>query len=212
MMRTDKEMAMELQKVIENRRSIRRFKDDALPDGTIEALLEAARLAPSGTNLQPWRFLAVTSPEMRDKLAECTFHVNFIRQAPLVMVCCADLTAGDTRGVRVNELREAGAFAGTDLDKVPTEGYVQKAQRDPAAEIAYLSLNVAIAVEHMILRGVELGLGSCWVMLCSQRKVRELLNLPENLHVTALVPFGYPGQEPAPRPRQPLEAIYLGEV
>jgi nitroreductase len=203
---------MELQKVIEMRRSIRRFKDDPLPDGTIEVLLEAARLAPSGTNLQPWRFMAVTSAEMRNKLADCTYNVNFIKQAPLVMVCCADISVLDARGARVKELIEVGAFAGTDLEKLTPESYSQKTQRDPAAELAYLNANVAIAVEHMILRAVDLGLGSCWVMLFSQRKVRELLQVPDSLHVMALVPLGYPAQEPPQRPRLAFTDIFLGEV
>ncbi len=203
---------MELQNVLESRRSIRQFRSDPLPESTITALLEAARLAPSGTNLQPWRFLAVTSAEMRSRLAECTFNVNFIGQAPLTMVCCADLSALETRGQRIKELREAGAFAGTDLEKVPLESYTKRTQRDQAANIAYLNVNVAIAVEHMILKAVDLGLGSCWVMLFSQRRVQELLNLPESLHVTALLPIGYPAQEPKARPRRLISDIYLGEV
>ncbi len=84
--------------------------------------------------------------------------------------------------------------------------------RDEAANLAYLNINVAIAVEQMILRAVDLGLGSCWVMLFSQNKVRELFSLPDNLFVTALVPFGYPDQQPPARPRMALEEIYLGEV
>jgi nitroreductase len=203
---------MELQKVIESRRSIRKFKGDPLPEGTISTLLEAARLAPSGTNLQPWRFMAVTSAEVRAKVAECTFNVNFISQAPLIMVCCADLSAPETRGQRVKELRENGAFAGTDLEKVSIDDYKSKAQPDAAATLAYLNINVAIAVEHMILKAVDLGLGSCWVMLFSQRKIKQLLNLPDSLYVTALVPIGYPAQEPAGRPSLPLADIFLGEV
>jgi nitroreductase len=203
---------LELKEVIENRRSIRKFKEEKLTSETMDELLEAARLAPSGTNLQPWRFMAVTSAEKREQLAKCTFNVNFIAQAPLTMVCCVDIRALETRGQRVKELQESGAFAGTDLEKISISDYAEKRQRDDAANLAYLNLNVAIAIEHMILRGVDLGLGSCWVMLFSQKRVKELLNLPDSLYVTALVPFGYPAQEPNARLRLPQSDIFLGEV
>ena len=203
---------MELKQTIEERKSIRIFKEDPIKKETIKELLEAARLAPSGTNIQPWRFLAVTSEDMRKKLADCTFNVNFIAKAPLTMVCCADISSFKTQGKRVKELKEVGAFSGTDLGKGSLKDYSKKTKRDEKEALSYLHLNVAIAVEHMILRGVDLGLGSCWVMLFDQEKVKELLDLPDNLQVTALVPFGYPAQEPKPRPRLELDDIYLGEV
>ena len=203
---------MELKTVLAERRSIRIFRPEPLKSEIIQELLEAARIAPSGTNLQPWRFLAVTSEEKRKKLAECTFNVNFIAQAPLTMVCCADRSSLTARHERLRELALSGAFAGTDLEKFSFSDYQEKASRDEAANLAYLNLNVAIAVEQMILRAVDLGLGSCWVMLFSQKKVRELFSLPDNLLITALVPFGYPGQQPPARPRLALEDIYLGEV
>ncbi|MBS3901826.1 MAG: nitroreductase family protein [Dethiobacter sp.] len=203
---------MELKTVLAERRSIRIFRPEALKAETIQELLEAARLAPSGTNLQPWRFLAVTSEEKRKKLAECTFGVNFIAQAPLTMVCCADRSSLATRPERLRELALSGAFAGTSLENFSFSDYQEKVSRDEAANLAYLNINVAIAVEQMILRAVDLGLGSCWVMLFSQKKVRELLALPENLFILALVPFGYPDQQPLARPRMALEEIYLGEV
>lgn len=201
---------MDMRDVLENRRSIRKFKEDKLPSETIHELVEAARLAPSGTNLQPWRFIAVTSTEKRAQLAKCS--LSFVGQAPLVMVCCADINSMETRGQRVKELQESGAFAGTALEKVSVGDYVQKGQRDDAANLAYLSLNVAIGVEHMVLRGVDLGLGSCWIMMFSQRRVKALLDLPDSLHVVALVPFGYPAQDPELRPRLSQADIFLGEV
>lgn len=203
---------MELKTVLAERRSIRIFRPDPLRPEIIRELLEAARLAPSGTNLQPWRFLAVTSEEKRKKLAECTFNVNFIAKAPLTMVCCADRASLATRPERVKELVLSGAFAGTDLENFSFSEYQERVPRDEAANLAYLNINVAIAIEHMILRAVDLGLGSCWVMLFSQRRVQELFSLPDNLFVTALVPFGYPAQQPPTRPRMALEDIYLGEV
>ncbi len=203
---------MQLKEAIEQRRSIRKYKKDPVDRSIIKELLEAARLAPSGTNIQPWRFLAVTSQEMRKKLAACTFHLNFIAEAPLTMVCCADLQALEARKQRIKELVVAGAFEGTELEKVSFSEYQQKSRQNDAFNLAYVNLNVAIAIEHMVLRAVELGLGSCWTMMFSQKKVKELLDLPDSFHVVALVPIGYPDQQPKQRPRLSLEEIYLGEV
>jgi len=70
-------------------------------------------------------------------------------------------------------------------------------------------LNVAIAIEHMVLEAVELGLGSCWVRLFDEKKVKQLLALPEHFRVVALLPVGVPNEEPKPRPRLPPSAITL---
>ena len=161
---------MELTDAIRMRRSIRKFKPDPVSLELIAELLEAARLAPSGTNIQPWRFIAVTSKEMKAKLAPAT--LDFVSTAPLIMVCCADLNAVESRPERIKELKAAGAFAGTQLDTMNIADYQQKSQRDPAATLAYLNLNVAIAVEHMLLRAADLGLGSCWVFMFSKRKIK----------------------------------------
>lgn len=203
---------MEFRRVVEERRSIRKFRTDPLDPDVIGRVLEAARLAPSGTNVQPWRFIAVTSQAMREKLAACTYHMSFIAQAPLVMVCCADLTSLGDRARRFRELEAAGVFKGTELEQLPRSIYRERISRDDAADLAYLNVNVAIAVEHMILQGVDLGLSSCWVMMFNRKKTMELLALPETYHVLTLVPFGFAAQSPAARPRLPLETIYLGEV
>ena len=61
---------MDVKQAIESRRSIRRFKPDALPQETIEMILDAARLAPSGKNNQPWQFVVVRGDE-REAMSKC---------------------------------------------------------------------------------------------------------------------------------------------
>ncbi len=200
---------MELRQAIEQRRSVRRFKADPVPDEYIWALLEAARLAPSGSNIQPWRFVVVKSREMRQKLSECTFGLKFVAQAPVTIVCCADMTAVETRPQRMAELWEAGAFAGTDLENLNPADFAQHRTMDEKTARAYVSLNTAIAVEHMVLRAVDLGLGSCWVMMFRPQEVKELLGLSDNLIVVALLSVGFPDQSPPPRPRLKREDILL---
>lgn len=203
---------MELKEVLLRRRSIRKFKPDPVPEEYVMELLEAARLAPSGTNLQPWRFVIVESQEMRQRLSECTYGITFIAQAPVTIVCCADLKSLEKRPQRIAELRQAGAFAGTPLESIKLEDYLKQRSMDETAARAYLSLNVAIAIEHIILRATDLGLGSCWVMMFNQKEVKKLLGLGEELIVVALVPVGFPDQDPPPRPRLKVEDILLKRV
>jgi nitroreductase len=202
--------AMEFSKVIASRRSIRKFTAGSLSAETIQLLLEAARLAPSGSNLQPWRFIVAQSPSAKEALAQCTPY-KFIANAAVIFVCCADLTALSTRGKRIGELLEAGAFEGIDVS-IPSTPPNPNAPMDEEAARAYLSLNVAIAVEHVALAAVDLGLGSCWIGRFDKDKVRETLSLEEAIHPVALLPVGHSDQSPEPRPRLGLDKLVLKTI
>ena len=103
---------MEFSEVIRARRSIRKFKVDPVPDAHIKKLLEAARLAPSGLNLQPWRFAIVKSELTRKKLSKSTL-ATYAMEAPVVIICCADLEAFSSIRNRVSELQQVGDVSGT---------------------------------------------------------------------------------------------------
>ncbi|MGF7184859.1 nitroreductase [Desulfitispora alkaliphila] len=205
---------MELIDAIRARRSIRKFKEDPVPDKLVRELLEAARLAPSGVNLQPWRFVVVKSSESRAKLAKAT-PLSFVSKAPVVIVCCVDTQILTKNAImdRATELKESGAFVGTDLEGFEPENYADKKQKmEQHAAMAYMSLNTAIAIDHITLRAEDLGLGSCWVMMFSQGKVKQAIELEDRYHVVALLPIGYPDQHPNQRPRLSLEEIIIKEV
>jgi len=204
---------MELSEIIKSRRSIRKFKTDEIPGEKLEQMLEAARLAPSGVNSQPWRFVLVKSQEMREELKEATI-MPFVHQAPVVVVCCVDLEAAgkDQVSKRARELLEAGAFTGTPLEDFDPDAYAKSTSMEEEAARHYLRLNAAIAVEHMVLQAADLGLGTCWVMLFSKKKVKHILQLEERYDVLALLPVGYPAQDPPLRPRLDLQDILLKEL
>ena len=205
---------MDVKDANQARRSIRKFKSDEVPDAAIRELLEAARLAPTGSNLQANRFVVVKSAFERMKLKECT-PLPFVAHAPVVIACCIDREAFGHSGLRYRELMEAQAFAGTPLaeDKTLLESLAKKRSAlGPDAVRAYLGLNLAIAVEHIVLRAVELGLGSCWIMMFDGEKTKRLLGLEERYDVIALLPVGYPDQSPGPRPRVALAEILLKEI
>jgi nitroreductase len=201
---------MELTQAIEQRRSIRKFREEPIPGEMIDELLDAARLAPSGSNIQPTRFVVVTSPVMRERLGGCTPY-RFIARAPVIFACCAGRASLATRDRRVGELLETGAFTGVEMDQVDPLAYTA-AQMDDFAARAYLSMNAAIAIEHLVLRAVDLGLGSCWIGRFDKKKTRRILDLDDDTLLVALLPVGYPAQSPPQRPRIPLDQMVLKTV
>jgi len=80
---------MDVMEAIRTRRSVREYRPDPVPEGTLDRLMEALRLAPSACNNQPWRFVIVTEPGLRKKLASASQGQMFIAEAPVIVVGCA---------------------------------------------------------------------------------------------------------------------------
>jgi len=201
---------VELSDVIASRRSIRKFKEENISADTVRLLLDAARLAPSGSNLQPTRFIVAQSPTAKEALSRFTPY-KFIVKASVIFVCCADLTAITTRDQRIGELLKEGAFEGVDIDMNDSSTTTSPIM-DEGAVKAYLSMNVAIAVEHIVLKAVDLGLGSCWLGRFNRDKIKEYLALDESIYPVVLLPVGHPYQSPKARPRFDLDKLVLKTI
>ena len=202
---------MDVSEAIKKRRSIRKFKPDPIPEEKIRLLLESARLAPSGTNTQPWRFVVIKDNDTKKKLQEAAHNQRHIGRAPVVIVCCADLKAFKEFPERVDELIESGALPERTREVfIP---YLSKGM-DTVTKDALMvaaAANVAIAVEHIVLQAVEIGLGTCWVRWYEDNKVKEILDIPEHVEVMALLPIGVPDEDPSRRPRLELDQLVNGE-
>lgn len=194
---------------IEQRRSIRKFKPDPVPNEVITALLDAARLAPSGSNAQPWRFKIVKDSQTKRELAEAAYNQSFIAQAPVVFVCCADID-GYLNGV-VSGLQDLGRIGAVEdrivkiilerTDKMKSISIDQFGQR--------IAFNVAIAIEHIVLRALDFDLGTCWIRLMDEQAIKAIFNWSDATIVVALLPIGYPDEFPAPRQRRAIEKILI---
>jgi nitroreductase len=194
---------------IEQRRSIRKFKSDPVPNEVITALLDAARLAPSGSNAQPWRFKIVKDSQTKKKLAEAAYNQSFIAQVPVVFVCCADID-GYLNGV-VSGLQDLGRIGAVEdrivkiilerTDKTKSMSIDQFGQR--------IAFNVAIAIEHIVLRALDFGMGTCWVRLIDEPAIRAIFGWDDTISVVGLLPLGYPDESPAPRKRRTIEEILI---
>lgn len=79
---------MDLMEAIKTRRSVRRYKPTPVPEELLKTVLNAARLAPSANNAQPWRIIVVTDEDLKLKLVSSAHGQKFIAQAPLVLVAC----------------------------------------------------------------------------------------------------------------------------
>lgn len=201
---------MRVMETIRKRRSIRKFKSSPVHEDQIKLLIEAARLAPSGSNVQPWRFLVVTDQKVKDELRDAAFGLRFVGDAPLVIVCCGDLLSWkQTREQNQEILKRIDIPLTKEYRKALTIRVEKAVTAEMNTRIPTTMMNVAIAVEHIALAAVELGLGSCWVRTFDANKVRRLFDLPENIHVIALLPVGAPDEAPNPRPRLSSAAITL---
>jgi nitroreductase len=163
---------MEFDEVIRRRRSIRSYESKPVPEEVILKILNAARLAPSAKNRQPWKFIVVRDEIKRKRIAEASHHQKFIAEAPVIIVAVA-------------------------LE--PT--YVM------SCGVPAYPVDLAIAFEHICLSACNEGLGTCWIGAFDQKRVKEILKIPEEFIVVALTPLGYPKHIPPPRPRKTLEEI-----
>ncbi len=198
---------------IQKRLSTRSFSPVPVPDEMILEMLEAARLAPSGSNSQPWRFVVVTDAEEKKELRRLCFNQAFVEEAGVVFVFCTDLSAysGKTRRTRMQEMISTGVFVDRDPDDSNIQPYTETPDEpDPASYLPMATANTYIAVEHIVLMATALGLGSCWVGGISDLKaVRDMLAIPRGIMVLGLVTVGYTDTEPKARPRLPLNEILL---
>lgn len=197
---------------VRRRRSIRSFKPIPVPDEMILEMLEAARLAPSGSNSQPWRFVVVTDPEEKRELRKLCFNQAFIEEAGVDFVICADLSAYSKESYRKRrqETIDAGLVLASTVDESVYQRYIDSFSSDVTQQITPATANTYIAAEHIVLMATALGLGSCWVGgISSYKAIRDMLGIPRGIMVLGLVAVGYPNSEPKARPRLLLEQILL---
>jgi nitroreductase len=165
---------MDFHAVVANRRSVRAFRSDPIEPERLNRVLEAARLAPSAKNIQPWKFVVVRDAPTITELAVACHNQQFIAQAPVVVCGCAD---------------EAVCYGGMG-------GYWNS-----------WAVDLAIALEHIMLAATAEGLGTCWIGSFQEAEVRRILGIPEAIRPVALTPLGYAARSYNSRPRKSLAEI-----
>lgn len=201
---------MELLEAIAVRQSVREFLPDPVPDEILFKLLDAAHQAPSSWNLQPWEFVVVTSPEVKEALAEAVTPNNaaVVRTGGATFVCLGSMRQQDALAARLEKLW---------ITPDATPDRVERAKRnldrlraDGPGRREHVLTNTFIGVAQLVLAANEYGLGTLWMGGFTEEKVKSALGIPDDYIVASLVTVGRPARPLAVRPRnrRPLGEIF----
>ncbi|NPU90288.1 MAG: nitroreductase family protein [Gammaproteobacteria bacterium] len=207
----------EFRKVVESRRSVRRFTDEEVPQTVIDDCLDMAMLVPNSSNLQPWEFYVVRSPELKAKLAEACLGQNAATTANVLIPIIAR-----TNTWKKNSLRNIEYWPEETMPKIVRTYYSKVAPihynqgplgalglaKKAAGLIAGLKRAVprgpysisemkawavkstALAAENMMLGFRAHGFDTCPMEGFDERRVRKLLKLPDDAIVTMILGVG----------------------
>lgn len=171
---------MEFIELVNKRQSDRKYAPKPVAREHILKCLEAARLAPSACNSQPWKFIVVDDRAKLAEMSEAAIGLGmnkFTVQVPVLVAV-------------VQENMNLSAKAGSIVKS-----------KD------YSMMDLGIAVEHFCLQAAELGLGTCIMGWFDEKKVKKLLGVPRSRRVQLLIALGHPDAPTREKIRKPLEAI-----
>jgi nitroreductase len=198
---------MEFDEVLKIRRSIRKYKPEPVPEKYLLQLIDAARLAPSALNLQPWRYVLVKEISAIKKIAEYSPN-SFIADSPALIICCLDPKAFDSIA---DTLKKAMSSGEASLS-AGYESIVERNGSDKAYINTLLHLNAGISFEHILLKAADLGLGACWIGMLDADSIKKLVGIDERYIIPALISVGYPDQQPTEKPRLPIGQLLLKTI
>ncbi len=158
--------------LIRTRQSVRSYKPDNISDTELHQVLEAARLAPTASNRQPFKLIVIHSSGKEVELRRI-YNRDWFVQASLVICICG----------------------------IPNQAWVRKDGKN------YCEVDVAIAMDHLILAATELGLGTCWIADFDPKSTREVLGLPDDIVPMVVTPLGYPNDQPRQKKRKDLNGL-----
>lgn len=171
---------MEFEQAVRERRSIRAFRDESIPESVIEGLLDLGRHAPSSMDGQPWHFLVVRDPDRKRELAEIknrycppekrSYRADFLREAPVILLVCVDKQRSYDRDVE----------------------------------------NGVLAAAILMLAAHARGLGAVYLSAYAgktpglAKEIRDLFRIPDPIEPIVVLPLGLPADPPANKELRPL--------
>lgn len=170
---------MNLSELIQKRQSDRKYESRPVSREMVMKCLEAARLAPSACNSQPWKFVVVDDVALLLQMGAAAAGMGmngFAREVPVIVAVV--------------------------LEKMNLTARIGSVIKDKE----YSLLDVGIAVEHFCLQAAELGLGTCIMGWFDEKKVKKLLGI-KGKRVPLLISLGYPAGETRKKARKPLEEM-----
>jgi len=170
--------------LVRRRKSVRDFLDIPVEREKIGMCLEAARLAPSACNSQPWKFIVVDDRQLKNRLCNAAFggiySINsFCKTAPVIVVVVSEKSKFLAR--------IGGMFRGT----------------------KYYLIDIGIAIEHFVLQAEDLDLGTCWIGWFNEGAIKPILNIPAHEKADILIALGYYDKEKlrSEHDREPMDKI-----
>jgi len=165
------EVRMDTLDTIFGRRSVRKYKQEPIPQEDMDQIIEAGRQAPSAANRQPCHFVVIGDPEQKRHVAQACNGQMWMADAAYILVACG-------------------------LPQVSEKWY---------------RVDVAIALENMVLAAKALGYGTCWIGAFDPEKVKAVCDLPDSLDVVACTPLGVPAVQPDARQRKPKSELFSAD-
>ncbi len=164
------------------RRSIRKYKNTPVEPEKLARCIEAARLAPSACNSQPWKYIAVTDASVRDRLVAEAFSglykaTQFAASAPILVAVASD---------KGNFTSRIGNFV---------------------RHTSFYLIDMGISAENFCLQAADEGLGTCMIGWFDEGKAARVLGVPSGVKLELLIAVGYPDEAPGPRPRKPADKM-----
>lgn len=187
--------------LLKRRVSVRKFRQQPVPEEVIQDMLEAARLSPSGGNEQPWMFGVITDCALIKQISKLAHGQKWIASVPLLIVLCT-VCVEDERGGRDIQKHRYPHFSG-EISQLPQDLYWALNEEEHQTKIPGT---------HMVLAALEQGLGSCWVSRFNVKGVAELLRLPCHCLPSEILAFGYPAFAQEQRSKKSLENLVFRNV
>ncbi|MHB1020980.1 MAG: nitroreductase family protein [Acidobacteriaceae bacterium] len=200
-----------LAQAIRERRATPSFDGTPIPPADLKQILDAGLHAPSGYNMQPWRFIVVQSPEQKKRLRSASYNQAKVEEASAMIVAC-----GDADGFRNGDLEEMLRLG---REHGMPENYAEQAKNTIPNYLSnhpnmdmWLNRQVMLAFTHMLLMAEVMGYDTAPMEGFEQEKVREVLRLPLSYSVVALLAIGHlKGQDKFDGGRFDMSRTVFGE-
>jgi FMN reductase (NADPH) len=173
--------------------SIRKFTSESVSEEQLRAIISAAQMASTSSNVQAYSVIRVQNADRKQRLAELCGNQKYIEECPLFLVWCADL----------HRLRQAYSLHGN-----PEDAYL-----DTTENMLIAIIDASLAAQNAAVAAESLGLGIVYIGGIRNRiaEVSELLKLPDRVLPLFGMCVGWPDQAPTTRPRLPAEAVVHAE-
>jgi nitroreductase len=182
---------MDLFEAIKTRRSIRKYIDKPVEDEKLRTVLDAVRMAPSWANYQCWRVVVVRDKAVKEKISALSYVESYFA----------------SKGYKSNPSMKAlaGAPAVLVLCADPQQSGALWGQN-------YYLVDSGLAAQNLMLAARGQGLGTVFVGVYDEEKLKHLLNIPASIRIVGLFPLGYPAEEKKEGPaRKPIEEFCFNE-